>query len=241
MSADPLALLLRSFRVPTVASRYPEALAAVQAQGWDFRRLLLDLCEAEAADRLERRRERLLNQSRLPQGKTLGTLDETQLPAKVRRQWPALLEGGFVERAENLLAFGLPGRRDPLPGGHRHAPWAAFDSGRLCPVNAVAGAAPLSALDWTVPLSAFGSVGSPARPAVKRSGRRRSPGTTSKQLPRLRRRVCGCTKAHGGKSPGALRDGQPSRIVEPKVFNIERDGGPCLAHQFQMPGGRRPL
>ena len=32
------------------------------------------------------------------------------MPAKVRRQLPTLLEGGFVERAENLLVFGLPGR-----------------------------------------------------------------------------------------------------------------------------------
>ena len=32
------------------------------------------------------------------------------LTNKVRRQLPTLLEGGFVERAENLLAFGLPGR-----------------------------------------------------------------------------------------------------------------------------------
>jgi len=70
----------------------------------------VQLCEAEAADRRERKRERLLRDSRLPSGKTLGTLEEGQLPAKVRRQWPTLLEGGFVERAENLLVFGLPGR-----------------------------------------------------------------------------------------------------------------------------------
>jgi DNA replication protein DnaC len=48
--------------------------------------------------------------SRLPSGKTVGNLEEGQLPAKVRRQWPTLLEGTFVERAENLLVFGLPGR-----------------------------------------------------------------------------------------------------------------------------------
>jgi len=68
------------------------------------------LCEAEASDRRERKRERLLRDSQLPNGKTLGNLKETQLPAKVRRQLPTLLEGGFVERAENILAFGLPGR-----------------------------------------------------------------------------------------------------------------------------------
>jgi DNA replication protein DnaC len=93
-----------------MARRYPEALASAEAQGWDCRRFLLDLCEAEAADRRERRRERLVKESGLPAGKTLGALDEEQLPARVRRQWPTLLEGGFVERAENVLAFGLPGR-----------------------------------------------------------------------------------------------------------------------------------
>ena len=52
----------------------------------------------------------MLKESGLPAGKTLGTLDESKLPIKIRRQWPTLLEGGFVERAENVLAFGLPGR-----------------------------------------------------------------------------------------------------------------------------------
>ena len=52
----------------------------------------------------------MLRESRLPAGKTLGSLEENRLPPKVRRQLPTLLEGGFIERAENLLAFGLPGR-----------------------------------------------------------------------------------------------------------------------------------
>jgi hypothetical protein len=51
-----------------------------------------------------------LRQSGLPSGKTWGNLQEAQLPAKVRRMLPTLLDGGFVERAENLLVFGLPGR-----------------------------------------------------------------------------------------------------------------------------------
>ena len=72
--------------------------------------MLLQLCEAEAADRRERKRERLLRESKLPAGKTLGNLEEAQLPARVRRQLPTLLEGGFIDRAENLLVFGLPGR-----------------------------------------------------------------------------------------------------------------------------------
>jgi DNA replication protein DnaC len=110
MSADTLEMLFRQFCLTTMAARCSEMIASAEAQNWGYRKLLLQLCEAEAADRRERRRQRLLQDSKLPSGKTLGNLEEGKLPAKVRRQLPTLLEGGFVERAENLLVFGLPGR-----------------------------------------------------------------------------------------------------------------------------------
>jgi len=110
MSADPLAILFRQFCLTTMAARFEEMLQLAETQNWGYRKLLLQLCEAEAADRHERKRQRLLQESKLPSGKTLGNLDESKWPSKVRRQWPTLLEGGFIERAENLLAFGLPGR-----------------------------------------------------------------------------------------------------------------------------------
>ena len=110
MSADTLEMLFREFCLPTMAARFAEMMQSAEAQNWGYRKLLLQLCEAEAADRRERKRERLLRESGLPSGKTLGNLEEGQLPAKVRRQLPTLLEGGFIERAENLLVFGLPGR-----------------------------------------------------------------------------------------------------------------------------------
>ena len=57
-----------------------------------------------------RKIERLLKASHLPSGKTLATLDLSRFSAKVRRQLPTLCEGHFLERSENILAFGLPGR-----------------------------------------------------------------------------------------------------------------------------------
>jgi DNA replication protein DnaC len=72
--------------------------------------VLEHLCQSEAADREQRRIARLLAESGLPEGKTLGNMEEAQLPVKIRRQLPALLDGGFVSRATNILAFGLPGR-----------------------------------------------------------------------------------------------------------------------------------
>jgi len=110
MSIDSLEMMFREFCLPTFATRFAEMLQLAEAQNWGYRKLLLQLCEAEAADRRERKRQRLLRESKLPSGKTLGNLEEAKLPARVRRQLPTLLEGGFIERAENLLVFGLPGR-----------------------------------------------------------------------------------------------------------------------------------
>ncbi len=110
MSAEGLAVLLRAFRLPTMASIWPESVARAERENWGYKRLLQHLCESEAQDRRERKVQRLLHESGLPEGKSLGSLDERILPVKIRRVLPTLLEGQFVERAENLLAFGLPGR-----------------------------------------------------------------------------------------------------------------------------------
>jgi DNA replication protein DnaC len=110
MPAEALPGLLRSFRLPTVASIWEESVARAEQENWGYRRLLQHLFESEAQDRRERKMTRLLKASGLPDGKTLGNLDEQLLTAKIRRLWPTLLEGHFVERAENLIAIGLPGR-----------------------------------------------------------------------------------------------------------------------------------
>ena len=110
MNNDPLALLLKSFRLGTMAAIYEGTLQQAEQQNWGYRKFLLHLCESEAQDRWQRKLERLLKQSGLPQGKDLGSLEETKLPAKVRRMLPSLLDGGFVQRAENVIAIGLPGR-----------------------------------------------------------------------------------------------------------------------------------
>jgi DNA replication protein DnaC len=110
MSADSLGLLLKAFCLPTMAEIYERVVQEAEQQGWGYHKFLQHLCEAEAQDRAERKLERLLKQSGLPGGKTLGSLEEAKLPAKVRRVLPSLLDGGFVLRAENVIALGLPGR-----------------------------------------------------------------------------------------------------------------------------------
>lgn len=102
--------LLRSLKLPGFVRSYADLAQQAEREGWGFARYLTQLAEIEVEDRRLRRIERLLHQSGLPRDKTLATLDLTRLPAPLRRTLPSLCEGGFVERAENLLAFGLPGR-----------------------------------------------------------------------------------------------------------------------------------
>ena len=107
---DSAEMLLRSFRLPTMAGQYEEVMQRAEREGWSHRQVMRHLCESEAVERSQKRTARLLAESGLPETKTLSTLDEAELPAKVRRQLPALIDGGFVDRAVNVLAFGLPGR-----------------------------------------------------------------------------------------------------------------------------------
>ena len=110
MPAEGLTGLLRSFRLPTMAAIWEESAARAERENWGYRRLLEHLCECEDQDRRERRVARLIKESGLPNGKCLGNLDENLIPPKIRRLLPSLLEGRFVDRTENVLAFGLPGR-----------------------------------------------------------------------------------------------------------------------------------
>jgi len=89
---------------------HKEVSRRAEKEGWTYERYLGHLVEEECNRREERRIERLLKESGLPKDKTLGLLEMERFTDKIRRQVPILCEGGFVDRAENVLAFGLPGR-----------------------------------------------------------------------------------------------------------------------------------
>jgi DNA replication protein DnaC len=67
------------------------------------------LLEQELAGRRQRRIDRLTKQSHLPEGKTLSVFDQKRLPLRVRRMLPQLRSGELIDRAQNILIFGLPG------------------------------------------------------------------------------------------------------------------------------------
>lgn len=102
--------LLRQLRLPSVAHAWADYAHTAEDQGWAFGQYLHALLQLEADERAQRRVTRFLKQSHLPEDKTLETLERERLPAKVQRALPRLCKGGFIERGDNLLLFGLPGR-----------------------------------------------------------------------------------------------------------------------------------
>lgn len=107
---ESLGIMMRSLKLPAFA-RYAEEIAhKAEREGWTFGRYLHHLAELELLERRRRRLERFLHESDLPREKTLATLKRSKLPPKVAKTLPTLCEGAFVERGDNVLAFGLPGR-----------------------------------------------------------------------------------------------------------------------------------
>lgn len=113
IDTSPLAallILLRALKLPTIARHAEEVAQLAERDGWTFIRYLHHLVELEGDERRRRRIERNRRQSELPADKTLATLKRSRLPAKVAKMLPTLCEGSFVERGDNLLVFGRPGR-----------------------------------------------------------------------------------------------------------------------------------
>jgi len=100
---------LKSLRLPGVRDCYQEVAAQARAQRYTYEQYLAEVLEKEQEERRRHRIERFLRASRLPLEKNLESFDRDRLPAKVDAQLSLLLEGTFVDRAENILAFGNPG------------------------------------------------------------------------------------------------------------------------------------
>jgi len=100
---------LKELRMPTIKSCYEGEADSARAESLTYERYLLEIIRREREQRRIGRIARLLRQSRLPREKTIESFDRKRLPIKLNQQLGVLLEGGFVDRCENVLAFGNPG------------------------------------------------------------------------------------------------------------------------------------
>jgi len=109
-SSPPIDTLTRTLRLPGIGREYIRMADLATSEHWSYEQYLHRILEIEAAERQSRRTQRLLKASRLPEGKSLATLEKAHLAPVVRTQLTRLLEGSFLRKAENVLVFGLPGR-----------------------------------------------------------------------------------------------------------------------------------
>jgi DNA replication protein DnaC len=100
---------LKELHLPTVRECFEDVALKARQESVTYERYLLELCEREMEVRRQKRIERLLRESNLPLEKSMGAFDMKRLPQKVMQQSKVLLEGHFIGKRENVLAFGNPG------------------------------------------------------------------------------------------------------------------------------------
>jgi DNA replication protein DnaC len=95
--------------LPTVRQCYEEVARQAERESLSYERYLHELIQRECEERQENRIGKMLRESQLPLEKTLDAFDTKRLPAKAALQMRSLLDGGFLDRNENVLVFGNPG------------------------------------------------------------------------------------------------------------------------------------
>ena len=100
---------LRGLHLPTIRQCYEEQGKLAENNSSTYEHYLHEVVELEVEARRQNRVVRYLRESKLPLEKSWDAFDRKRLPRKVDVQLDTLLEGSFVDRHENLLAFGNPG------------------------------------------------------------------------------------------------------------------------------------
>ena len=100
---------LRELHLPAIREIYKEQSEVARNESLSYEQYLLCLMQYECEARRDKRIARYLRESKLPLEKTLSSFDRKRLPPKVDRQLSVLLDGSFLDRTENILAFGNPG------------------------------------------------------------------------------------------------------------------------------------
>lgn len=100
---------LKELMLPTIRECYPEVARQATQETLSYEQFLLELLMRESEVRGQHRVQRRLSESRLPLEKNLAAFDLARLADKAKQQFAALRDGSFLDRRENVLAFGNPG------------------------------------------------------------------------------------------------------------------------------------
>ena len=100
---------LKYLRLSGIKDCLEDSTKTAMKESLSYEDYLLNLLENEVQIRRNNRVARLLRASKLPLEKNLENFDMKRLPLKAVQKVKALLDGGFIDRTENLLIFGNPG------------------------------------------------------------------------------------------------------------------------------------
>ena len=100
---------LKELHLPTMRQLYKVESENALKESLSYEEYLLELLEREIEVRRQNRIDRFVRESKLPVEKTMDSFERKRLPRKLDMQLNVLLEGSFLNRKENVLAFGNPG------------------------------------------------------------------------------------------------------------------------------------
>lgn len=106
---DQIVNHLKTLHLPTMRRSYEEIAGQARSESWGYENYLLQLLNLECEVRWQNRIARNLRASKLPPSKTFENFDKKRLPIKVANHLNVLIDGSFLSRSENILAFGNPG------------------------------------------------------------------------------------------------------------------------------------
>ncbi len=86
-----------------------ENIFQAEQEEMSYADFLLQILQHESELRKNKRIARLQRESKLPLNKTFDNFDMNRIPLKVRQKVKSIVDGGFIDRKENILAFGQPG------------------------------------------------------------------------------------------------------------------------------------
>jgi len=112
MTDTPQVLLshyLKQLKLPTVLREYGKVAKQCAAEGVDYERFLLRLCEQELIERQRRMVERRIKQAKFPTVKRLDSFDFTAIPSLNKTLVMELSRCEFLDRKENIIALGNSG------------------------------------------------------------------------------------------------------------------------------------
>jgi DNA replication protein DnaC len=100
---------LKTLYLSTIRECYRDEADIARRESLSYEDYLQELVVRECEERRRKRINRYLRESRLPLEKSMDSFDRSRLPARLNGIVNTLLDGSFLDRCENILAFGNPG------------------------------------------------------------------------------------------------------------------------------------